>query len=80
VRGNTKSHRRPGCTGSGRDKSKVWPGKKLPGHMGGMFIRQRGIRVLRINYEHNILYLYTNNIPGEPGEFVYVFDTKLPHK
>ena len=37
VRGVTKSHRRPGCIGSGRDKSRVWPGQKMPGHMGGDF-------------------------------------------
>ena len=34
-RGCTKSHRRIGTIGSGRDKHRVWPGQKMPGHVGG---------------------------------------------
>ena len=44
THGVTKSHRRPGCIGSGRDKGRVWPGQKLPGHVGGIYRWYRGIR------------------------------------
>ncbi len=74
-RGATKFHRRPGCIGSGRDKGRVWPGQKLPGHVGGNFIRMKGIRILRINYEEDILYLHTSCLPGE---LVRICD--IPHK
>ena len=80
VRGVTKSHRRPGCIGSGRDKSRVWPGQKLPGHMGGNFRIFRGLEILRINYEENVIYLKGQAVPGENGEFVYLYDTKLKNK
>ena len=63
--GTTKSHRRPGCIGSGRDKSRVWPKQKMPGHMGGNKVWMAGLRVLRINYEEDILYLTGVAVPGD---------------
>lgn len=47
--GQTKTHRRPGTIGRGRDK-KVQIGKKLPGHMGYRYRIQRGLQVLRFSY------------------------------
>lgn len=32
--GVTKTHRRPGNIGAGGNKARVWPGTKMPGHMG----------------------------------------------
>merc|ERR1711860_437818 len=80
ILGATKFHRRPGCIGTGRKMSRVWPGKKLPGHLGGDERKIVGLQVLRINYEHNILYLSGQCIPGETGEFVYIFDSKISTK
>lgn len=45
THGTTKNHRRPGNIGGGGEKARVWPGKKLPGHMGG---RLRKIRSLTV--------------------------------
>ncbi len=78
--GVTKSHRRPGCIGSGRKKSRVWPGQKMPGHVGGDFRRMLGLKIVRINYKHNVLYIKGQGIPGEPGEMVKVFDCKTTEK
>ena len=50
--GVTKSHRRPGCIGSGRDKSRVWPGQKMPGHIGNATVKQVGISYL-IKFDGN---------------------------
>lgn len=79
-RGSTKFHRRPGCIGSGREKARVWPGQKLPGHVGGNRVKMIGLQIMRINYEHNILYIRGTAIPGEPGEFVQIFDSKILSK
>ena len=78
--GVTKSHRRPGCIGSGRDKSRVWPGQKMPGHIGNATIKQLGLRIVRINHKYNIIYVLGQSIPGENGVFVKVFDSKLNAK
>lgn len=45
THGVTKNHRRPGSVGSGRDKARVWPGKKLPGHMGNRARVAKGLTV-----------------------------------
>lgn len=45
THGVTKSHRRPGCIGRGRDK-KVQKGKKMPGHMGYRWRTTTGLQVI----------------------------------
>lgn len=45
THGVTKSHRRPGNIGAGGGKARVWPGKKMPGHMGGRTRTLRGLKV-----------------------------------
>lgn len=44
THGQTKTHRRPGCIGHGRDK-RVMPGKKMPGWMGNRWKLSRGLQV-----------------------------------
>lgn len=36
--GVTKTHRRPGNIGAGGEKARVWPGTKMPGHMGNRYL------------------------------------------
>lgn len=48
THGVTKTHRRPGCIGMGRDKS-VQPGKKMPGHVGYRYRMARGLKVIIFN-------------------------------
>lgn len=36
--GVTKTHRRPGNIGAGGEKARVWPGTKMPGHMGNRYV------------------------------------------
>ena len=43
--GVTKSHRRGGNTGGGGEKARVWPGTKMPGHMGRERRVIKGIKV-----------------------------------
>jgi len=33
--GVTKTHRKMGATGGGQDPGRIWPGKRMPGRMGG---------------------------------------------
>lgn len=48
--GVTKNHRRPGCIGSGQDKARVWPGKKMPGHMGGIRRSAKSLTVIFVSH------------------------------
>lgn len=75
--GATKFHRRVGSIGSGRDKARVWPGKKMPGHMGSERRFARGIEIMRINMKYNVIYV-KGPVPGGTNSIVQIFDTILP--
>ncbi|XP_076052903.1 mitochondrial ribosomal protein L3 [Oratosquilla oratoria] len=77
--GTTKNHRRTGNIGGGGEKSRVWPGKKMPGHMGREHRFLRGLEVLRVNAAENVLWVTGPAVPGPTGAFVYIYDTVLPH-
>jgi len=80
THGVTLSHRRGGHIGSGADKSRVWPGQKMPGNVGGLQKWFRGLRIHRINYEENVLYVSGHGLPGPVGSVLQVSDTKLPRR
>ncbi|PSN57774.1 hypothetical protein C0J52_07268 [Blattella germanica] len=76
--GVTKTHRRPGNIGGGGEKARVWPGKKMPGHMGNRHRILRGLKIIRINTKYNVLWVMGQGIAGDTNSFVYIYDTKLP--
>lgn len=43
--GVTKSHRRPGNVGGGGAIARIWPGTKMPGHVGNEQRTQLGLQV-----------------------------------
>jgi large subunit ribosomal protein L3 len=55
--------RAPGSIGQGTTPGKVWKGKKMPGQMGNKRITTRGIEVVRIDGERNLLFL-KGAVPG----------------
>nr|CAG4634825.1 EOG090X07HN [Alona affinis] len=75
--GCTKFHRRPGSIGHGRDKARVMPGKKLPGHMGGERRYARGLTIMRINLKYNVIYV-KGCVPGGTNSIVNILETTLP--
>lgn len=76
--GVTKTHRRPGNIGGGGEKGRVWPGKKMPGHMGNRWRILKGLRIWRINSKYNVMWVQGNNVPGSTNGLVYIYDTILP--
>lgn len=78
--GVTKTHRRPGNIGAGGQKARVWPGQKMPGHMGNRYRMLKGVRILRINTKYNVLWVQGHNVAGEINSVCYLYDTVLPLK
>ncbi|CAG9826040.1 unnamed protein product [Diabrotica balteata] len=76
--GVTKTHRRGGNIGGGGEKGRVWPGTKMPGHMGNRFRIAKGVKILRINTRHNVLWVTGQAIPGETNSICFIYDSKLP--
>nr|XP_018914189.1 PREDICTED: 39S ribosomal protein L3, mitochondrial isoform X1 [Bemisia tabaci] len=78
THGSTKTHNRPGNIGGGGEKARVWPGKKLPGHMGNKWRLLKGQEIVRINTKYNVIYIRGQASPGNVGDLMYMFDTILP--
>ncbi|TDG42348.1 hypothetical protein AWZ03_011236 [Drosophila navojoa] len=76
--GVTKTHRRPGNIGGGGEKGRVWPGTKLPGHMGNRWRITKGLRIWRINTKYNVMWVQGSAVPGSTNGLVYIYDTILP--
>lgn len=76
--GVTKTHRRPGNIGAGGGKARVWPGTRMPGHMGNRWRNLRGLKIWRINTKYNVMWVQGSNIAGDTNGLVYIYDTILP--
>jgi large subunit ribosomal protein L3 len=69
--GNSVSHRVPGSIGQRQTPGRVFPGKRMSGHMG---VRRRTIenlKIVRVDSERNLL-LVSGAVPGAPGGQVIV--------
>ena len=64
-------HRAPGSIGASSDPSRVFPGHKLPGRMGGDRRTILNLPVVRVIPEQNLL-LLRGAIPGHTGAIVMV--------
>ncbi len=57
------AHRRPGSIGTMRATGKVFKGKKMAGHMGNERVTFKGIEVLKVDKERNLL-VVKGAVPG----------------
>jgi len=64
-------HRAPGSIGASSDPSRVWPGHKLPGRMGGVQRTVLNVTVARVLPEQNLI-LIRGAVPGANGSLVMV--------
>lgn len=64
-------HRAPGSIGASSDPSRVWPGHKLPGHMGGQRRTVLNVSVVRVLPEQNLV-LLRGAVPGAAGGLVLI--------
>ncbi|MFZ9217380.1 MAG: 50S ribosomal protein L3, partial [Vulcanococcus sp.] len=51
----SKNHREPGSTGAGTTPGRVYPGKRMAGRYGGKQITTRGLVILKVDAERNLL-------------------------
>ncbi|CAD5110996.1 DgyrCDS347 [Dimorphilus gyrociliatus] len=77
--GATKWHRRPGTIASGGRTGLIYKGKKMPGKMGNRWRNHRGLKIWRINYKYNVLYLTGPATPGPTHSYIRIYDTILPN-
>lgn len=69
--GNSKSHNVPGSIGMAQDPGRVFPGKRMSGHLGSVQRTTQNLEVLRVDTERGLL-LIKGAIPGSRGGDVIV--------
>ena len=67
----SKFHRHQGSNGACSDPSKVFKGKKMPGHMGSKKITIQNLEVVRVDAENNLL-LVKGSVPGPKKSLVTI--------
>jgi large subunit ribosomal protein L3 len=69
--GNSRSHNVPGSISMAQDPGRVFPGKRMSGHMGDVTVTTQNLDVIRIDEARQLL-MIKGAIPGSAGGFVTV--------
>ncbi len=69
--GNSRSHNVPGSIGMAQDPGRVFPGKRMPGHLGAIKTTVQNLQIVRVDAERNLL-LIKGAVPGSKGGDVVV--------
>ncbi|MDB9525889.1 50S ribosomal protein L3 [Oscillatoria sp. CS-180] len=75
----SKNHRLPGSIGPGTTPGRVYPGKKMAGHMGSKRVTTRKLQVVRVEADKNLLVI-KGAVPGKPGMLLSIAPTNVVGK
>lgn len=64
-------HRRPGSMGACATPSRVFKGKKLPGHMGSVTVTIQNLSIVAVDADKNLI-LVKGSVPGAKGAILKV--------
>ncbi len=67
----SKNHREPGSTGAGTTPGRIYPGKRMAGRYGGKQITTRGLTIIKVDNERNLL-VVKGSVPGKPGSLLNI--------
>ncbi|MDP1557874.1 MAG: 50S ribosomal protein L3 [Nitrosomonas sp.] len=71
THGNSKAHRKAGSIGMAQDPGRVFPGKRMSGHMGAQRCTVQNLEIIKIDIVRNLL-LIKGAIPGSKGGDVLI--------
>jgi large subunit ribosomal protein L3 len=71
THGNSLSHRAPGSIGQRQTPGRVFPGKKMSGHMGAVNRTQQGLEVVKVDAERHLIAV-KGAVPGATGGDVVI--------
>ncbi len=69
--GNSVSHRAPGSIGQAQDPGRIFPGKKMAGHLGDVTRTVQNLDVVRVDVERGLL-MVKGAVPGHAGANIIV--------
>jgi large subunit ribosomal protein L3 len=64
-------HRAPGSIGASSEPSRVFPGMRAAGRMGGKRVTAKNVRVVKVDEERGLLFLY-GAVPGPRGGYLTI--------
>ena len=67
----SKNHRQPGSTGAGTTPGRIYPGKRMAGRYGGKNITTKGLLVVKVDNEKNLI-VVKGSVPGKPGSLLNI--------
>jgi len=80
ARGNmthgSKSKREHGSIGPGTTPGRVFPGVKMPGHMGAERVKVRKSEILLVDVEKRAI-VVKGSVPGKPGNVIEITPSKI---
>jgi large subunit ribosomal protein L3 len=71
----SKNHREPGSIGAGTTPGRVYPGKRMAGRYGGKQITTKGLVILKVDIERNLL-VVKGSVPGKPGALLNILPAR----
>ena len=71
THGQSDRHRAPGSIGAGSSPGRVWKGTKMSGHMGDVKVSQKGLKIVKVDAEKNIIEV-KGSVPGANSKTVVV--------
>jgi len=71
THGNSVSHNAPGSIGMNQDPGRVFPGKRMAGHLGDVQSTTQGLTIVRVDADRQLL-LVRGAVPGSKGADVIV--------
>ncbi len=77
THGQSDRARAPGSIGGGTTPGKVFKGLKMAGHMGNRRITAKGLKVVRVDPDRNLL-LVKGGVPGAPNGLLQIRRKKSP--
>lgn len=71
THGNSRSHNSPGSIGQNQDPGRVFPGKRMAGHLGAVRRTTQNLEIVRVDSDRQLL-LIKGAIPGSKGGDVLI--------
>jgi large subunit ribosomal protein L3 len=70
--GTSVTHRRPGSSSSNTYPARVFPGKRMPGHMGSEKVTVKNLVIVAVDLENNLL-LVKGAVPGAKNSLITLY-------
>lgn len=75
THGQSDRLRAPGSIGATSGTSRVFPGKRMPGHMGNHRVTAQNLKVVLVDAERNLLGVH-GSVPGPKGALVMIKEAR----